>query len=121
MNSEQVAQVLRQSGSQVRLIVARPVIEPPAMQIPHAPIVPTHQLDEHLKQINALLDTTEAIPDPHQQLPPGMGMDGIVQVHHVCIGLVNINVLDWSISVLILAFDGCFICRFKVGFFILGQ
>ena len=121
MNSEQVAQVLRQSGSQVRLIVARPVIEPPAMQIPHAPIVPTHQLDEHLKQINALLDTTEAIPDPHQQLPPGMGTDGIVQVHHVCIGLVNINVLDWSISVLILAFDGCFICRFKVGLFILGQ
>lgn len=95
MNSEQVAQVLRQSGSQVRLIVARPVIEPPTMQIPHAPIVPTHQLDEHLKQINALLDTTEAIPDPHQQLPPGMGMDGIVQVHHVCIRLVNINILDW--------------------------
>jgi hypothetical protein len=48
-------------------------------------------------------------------------MDGIVQVHHVCIGLVNINVLDWSISVLILAFDGCFICRFKLGLFILGQ
>ena len=87
MSSEQVAQVLRQSGSQVRLIVARPVIEPPVMQIPHAPIVPTHQLDEHLHQINALLENTETIPDMadthQQQLPPVMGMDGIVQVHHV--------------------------------------
>ncbi|XP_063397098.1 multiple PDZ domain protein-like isoform X6 [Mytilus trossulus] len=88
MTSEQVAQVLRQSGSQVRLIVARPINEPPTMQIPHAPIVPTHQLDEHLHQINTLLDTTETIPDmadPHQQqqqFNQGMGMDGIVQVHH---------------------------------------
>ncbi|CAC5386417.1 MPDZ [Mytilus coruscus] len=72
MTSEQVAQVLRQSGS----------------QIPHAPIVPTHQLDEHLHQINTLLDTTETIPDmvdshpQQQQFNQGMGMDGIVQVHH---------------------------------------
>lgn len=98
MSSEQVAQVLRQSGSQVRLIVARPVIEPPTMQIPHAPIVPTLQLDEHVQQINALLETTETIPDmaadPHR-LPPGMVMDSIVQVHHVCIicihYIVNLN------------------------------
>ncbi|XP_071131073.1 multiple PDZ domain protein-like isoform X9 [Mytilus edulis] len=88
MTSEQVAQVLRQSGSQVRLIVARPINEPPTMQIPHAPIVPTHQLDEHLHQINTLLDTTETIPDmadshqQQQQFNQGMGMDGIVQVHH---------------------------------------
>ncbi|XP_052068702.1 multiple PDZ domain protein-like isoform X7 [Mytilus californianus] len=88
MSSEQVAQVLRQSGSQVRLIVARPILEPPTMQIPHAPIVPTHQLDEHLHQINTLLDTTETIPDmadshqQQQQFNQGMGMDGIVQVHH---------------------------------------
>lgn len=88
MSSEQVAQVLRQSGSQVRLIVARPVIEPPAMQIPHAPIVPTLQLDEHIQQINALLDTTETIPD--MTVPPGM--DGIVQVHHVCICITFGNV-----------------------------
>ncbi|KAL5021229.1 hypothetical protein ScPMuIL_000384 [Solemya velum] len=56
MGSEQVASVLRQSGSHVRLIVARPISEPPSIPIPHAPIVPTHTLDEHLQQLNSMME-----------------------------------------------------------------
>uniref|UniRef100_A0A2C9KCM0 Multiple PDZ domain protein n=1 Tax=Biomphalaria glabrata TaxID=6526 RepID=A0A2C9KCM0_BIOGL len=52
MSSEQVALVLRQSGSHVRLVVARSVLEPPPFQIPHAPIIPTHQLEEHMEHFN---------------------------------------------------------------------
>lgn len=54
--SEQVAQVLRQAGSHVRLIVARPIIEPQSIPTPDAPIVPTIQLDRHLEQIVSVLD-----------------------------------------------------------------
>lgn len=59
MGSEQVAAVLRQSGSHVRLVVARPV-EPTSPEYQaldsHAPIVPTkiladpEELDRHLVQ-----------------------------------------------------------------------
>ena len=53
MGSEQVASVLRQSGAHVRLIVARNVQDPTVIeQLPHAPIVPTHQLDAHLHHFN---------------------------------------------------------------------
>ena len=55
LGSEQVATVLRQSGSHVRLIVARSVTEPFPMSHPHAPIVPTEQLDEHLHQLYSAL------------------------------------------------------------------
>ncbi|KAK3592866.1 hypothetical protein CHS0354_004087 [Potamilus streckersoni] len=56
MGSEQVAAVLRQAGSHVRLIVARPVIDDPSlMPLPQAPIVPTLRLDEHLQQLNNLI------------------------------------------------------------------
>ncbi|KAL3869945.1 hypothetical protein ACJMK2_042565 [Sinanodonta woodiana] len=56
MGSEQVAAVLRQAGSHVRLIVARPVIDDPSlMPLPQAPIVPTLRLDEHLQRLNNLI------------------------------------------------------------------
>ena len=55
MGSEQVASVLRQSGAHVRLIVARSVAEPTSNNPLHTPIVPTHQIDEHLHHINASL------------------------------------------------------------------
>lgn len=55
LGSEQVATVLRQSGSHVRLIVARSVTEPFPIPHPHAPIVPTDQLDEHLHQLYSAL------------------------------------------------------------------
>ncbi|XP_052777213.1 multiple PDZ domain protein-like isoform X10 [Mya arenaria] len=54
--SEQVAQVLRQAGSHVRLIVARPINEPSGLPTPEAPIVPTIQLDEHMEQIVSMLE-----------------------------------------------------------------
>jgi hypothetical protein len=55
MGSEQVATVLRQSGAHVRLIVARSISEPTEAAPPHAPIVPTHQLDEHLRNLNEMI------------------------------------------------------------------
>ncbi|XP_074644065.1 multiple PDZ domain protein-like isoform X4 [Tubulanus polymorphus] len=51
MGSEQVASVLRQSGSHVRLVVARSISDPPAVQNPIAPIIPTQTLDEHLQHL----------------------------------------------------------------------
>lgn len=56
MGSEQVAAVLRQSGSHVRLVVARPVEPSSAPLDSHAPVVPTkllgdpEELDRHLVQ-----------------------------------------------------------------------
>ncbi|XP_065922560.1 multiple PDZ domain protein isoform X9 [Magallana gigas] len=76
MSSEQVAAVLRQSGREVRLIVARPVNEPSAYPTPHAPVVPTHQLDEHLQQINALLHGEHINQHMADELAAGM-----IQVH----------------------------------------
>ena len=55
MGSEMVASVLRQSGSHVRLIVARGVTEPFPSTLPQAPIVPTHALDESLRHLYAAL------------------------------------------------------------------
>ncbi|GFS21988.1 multiple PDZ domain protein [Elysia marginata] len=55
MGSEQVALVLRQSGSHVRLVVARSVMEPPQYQLPHAPVIPTHQLEDHMEHFNAVM------------------------------------------------------------------
>ena len=55
MGSEQVASVLRQSGSHVRLIVARGVTDPLPQSHPHAPVIPTTQLDEALQHLFALL------------------------------------------------------------------
>ncbi|KAJ8305992.1 hypothetical protein KUTeg_016537 [Tegillarca granosa] len=87
MGSDQVATVLRQSGSHVRLIVARPVPEPSPKPMPQAPVVPTHQLDEHLRQINNLLDSSEEInvnyyTEDQIHLPQIMGIEGMVTVHH---------------------------------------
>eukprot|EP00105_Crassostrea_gigas_P032814 XP_011455964.1 PREDICTED: multiple PDZ domain protein isoform X3 [Crassostrea gigas] len=76
MSSEQVAAVLRQSGREVRLIVARPVNEPSAYPTPHTPVVPTHQLDEHLQQINALLHGEHINQHMADELAAGM-----IQVH----------------------------------------
>ncbi|GAB1610664.1 hypothetical protein Ahia01_001352700 [Argonauta hians] len=59
MSSEQVASVLRQSGSHVRLIVARAINEPPLQINPTAPIIATVNLDERLQQINAALSSAE--------------------------------------------------------------
>jgi len=55
MGSEQVASVLRQSGTHVHLIVARGIIEPPVDFPPYAPIIPTVELTEHLRQLNEAL------------------------------------------------------------------
>ena len=97
MGSEQVALVLRQSGSHVRLIVARSILEPPQFQIPHAPIIPTHMLDDHLVQINELMlmesaehiDVTHLTEEQLEQFHPGIGniLAGQVQVHPVIINL----------------------------------
>lgn len=55
MGSEQVASVLRQSGSHVRLITARGVTDPLPQSHPHAPVIPTTQLDEALQHLFAML------------------------------------------------------------------
>ena len=69
MGSEQVAAVLRQAGSHVRLIVARPVTEPPSQPDMSAPVVPTESLDVHLQQINNILDgNPEIIPMTEEQI-----------------------------------------------------
>lgn len=74
-SSEQVAAVLRQSGSQVRLLVARPV-DPTSSDFRalgnHAPIVPTkilsdpEQLDRHLIE-NGYNETYNAIPQCYEE------------------------------------------------------
>ncbi len=73
MGSEQVASVLRQSGSHVRLIVARSVIEPLPSSQPSVRIVLTNQLDEHLHNMYAaLLDADN--DEYHDQLQQMGGM-----------------------------------------------
>ena len=59
--SEQVAQVLRQAGSHVRLIVARPINEPSGFPTPEAPIIPTVQIDERMQEICAMLDKQDQV------------------------------------------------------------
>ena len=84
MGSEMVASVLRQSGSQVRLIVARGVQEPFPTTQPYAPIVPTHALDENLRHLYAALlaaDTQAA--ENYDLMAASTGhMDGI-DIHDV--------------------------------------
>lgn len=87
--SEQVAQVLRQAGSHVRLIVARPITDPANahMPTPGAPIVPTMNLDEHLEEmISALEKQDQMLIMKQEQLEQGMLDKGVLahaQVHEV--------------------------------------
>lgn len=102
MSSEQVAAVLRQSGREVRLIVARPVNEPSPYPTPHAPVVPTHQLDEHLQQINAVLHGEHMGQHMPEELTAGM-----IQVHMVSHGSFILVDNNYCIS-LSLEFMGVF-------------
>ena len=91
MGSEQVASVLRQSGSHVRLIVARGVSEPSQHRDPNAPVVPTHQLDEHLHHLYNALMAADAQHNPymfalmqeHMDQLPAEGEYVSAQVHEV--------------------------------------
>ena len=87
MGSEQVAAVLRQSGAHVRLIVARGVMEPSPDAPAHAPIIPTHQLDDHLHMLNATLiavDHEHMAQLAENGLPQGLGSEDIMaQIHQV--------------------------------------
>lgn len=58
MGSDQVATVLRQSGAQVRLVVARPTNERASSQqrLENPAIIQTAMLDEYLVTLNAQLD-----------------------------------------------------------------
>ena len=56
LTTEEVASVLRQSGVHVRLIVARDVDSVPQISDPTAPVIPVDQLDEHLKNLNRVMD-----------------------------------------------------------------
>ncbi|XP_064625548.1 multiple PDZ domain protein-like isoform X16 [Lineus longissimus] len=76
MGSEQVAAVLRQAGSHVRLVVARAIHEPPPVQNPTAPIIPTHQLDEHLQRLFSA-DSTEHL-DQYEHYANDRNHDGHV-------------------------------------------
>jgi hypothetical protein len=86
--SEQVAQVLRQAGSHVRLIVARPINEPQSVPTPDAPIVPTIQLDQHLEQIMSMLDKQDQMLIENQIEQQNLVQKGMVEhaeVHQVTI------------------------------------
>jgi len=67
--SEQVAQVLRQAGSHVRLIVARPINDPNTIHMPTtgAPIVPTIHLDEHIEEIMAAIEKQDTMKKQEQK------------------------------------------------------
>ena len=97
MGSEQVAAVLRQSGSHVRLVVARPV-EPTSPDYQalgsHAPIVPTkilgdaEELDRHLLQNGYGKATISGAPLPSGadlEYDPSMYIygqqDGEIELH----------------------------------------
>ena len=82
MGSEQVATVLRQSGAHVRLIVARSIAEPTEAAPPHAPIVPTHQLDEHLHSLNEMIMalTQNTYTESEQQMIEAEYMAQVQQV-----------------------------------------
>lgn len=73
MGSEQVASVLRQSGTHVHLIVARGIIEPTVDFPPYAPIIPTVELTEHLRQLNEAL-LLHAQDFPGYIVPPEAGL-----------------------------------------------
>jgi hypothetical protein len=97
MGSEQVAAVLRQSGSHVRLVVARPV-EPTSPDYQalgsHAPIVPTkvlgdaEELDRHLLQngYGKSVSSTAPLPSGDLDYDPslyiyGQQQDGEIELH----------------------------------------
>jgi len=61
MTSEQVAQVLRQFGVHVRLIVARSVEQFFQPSTPLAAVIPASQLDNELERINRLLTKQPAL------------------------------------------------------------
>ncbi|GBM77444.1 Multiple PDZ domain protein [Araneus ventricosus] len=72
MGSEQVAMVLRQSGSHVRLIVARPVDPASCASLrSHAPLVPTRILadPEEVEKHLAMFNLSE--PSPYKGPPSG--------------------------------------------------
>lgn len=107
MSSEQVATVLRQAGSHVRLIVARSAQEPTPDPTGLAPIVPTSQLDDHLEQINQLMaegllgDSDEQLDfNLTQENMEAMQLVGLqpymehVQVHQV---RVSTSKVEWSL------------------------
>jgi len=73
MGSEQVASVLRQSGTHVHLIVARGIMEPTVDFPPYAPIIPTVELTEHLRQLNEAL-LLHAQDFPGYIVPPEDGL-----------------------------------------------
>jgi len=73
MGSEQVASVLRQSGTHVHLIVARGIMEPTVDFPPYAPVIPTVELTEHLRQLNEAL-LLHAQDFPGYIVPPEDGM-----------------------------------------------
>lgn len=65
------------------------------IQIPNAPIVPTHQLDEHVAHINALMDQSAAMDEQaFQQLYINSQLSSImgqVQVHTVRTRYTKLN------------------------------
>lgn len=81
--------MLRQAGSHVRLIVARPINDPATASIPSpgAPIVPTMQLDEHLEEILAALEKQDQMLIMNEeQMGQGLLEKGVLehaQVHEV--------------------------------------
>ncbi len=89
MGSEQVASVLRQSGSHVRLIVARGVGEPLPPSHPHAPVVLTTQLDDALQHLYAMLVAVDNLEYANSAMlahgDANMKQNEfLAQVHQVC-------------------------------------
>lgn len=93
--SDQVAQVLRQAGSHVRLIVARPINEPSTIQSAEAPIVPTIHLDDHLEQILSVLEKQDQMLIMKQEeMDQNLMKEGVVahaQVHQEVHSIVMFN------------------------------
>lgn len=68
MGSDQVATVLRQSGAQVRLVIARPADESSSSSqsaLDNPAIIPTATLEEYLHTLNARLDEIPWLVCPH--------------------------------------------------------
>ena len=64
LTTEDVANVLRQSGVHVRMIVARNVDSMPDIPDPAtAPVIPVSQLDEHLAYVNQVMDFSRLSSD----------------------------------------------------------
>ena len=63
LTTEEVANVLRQSGIHVRLIVARNVDTMPDVTDPDAPVIPANHLEEHLMSVNQAMDFSRLSSD----------------------------------------------------------